>query len=205
MKSLWDELKEFQPTTTCTCDAMKIFLDYYNQNQVLQFLTGLNESFSSVRAQILLNEAIPNLSRVFAMIIQEECQRSLGSADTIPLATATNSQPTNPPRAKKPRPSCSKCDKPGHLVEKCYFLHGFPLAMGTKRDNIKGKQMLIMPVLPRMMHGHSLSSDLSQQCQHLISFLSQQLGNNPHDYMAAMAPTASNLAGSFSECGDLYC
>ncbi|XP_030487149.1 uncharacterized protein LOC115704067 [Cannabis sativa] len=86
MKSLWDELKEFQPITTCTCGAMKIFLDYFNQNQVLQFLTGLNESYASVRAQILLNEPIPNLSRVFAMIVQGEHQRSLGSSNAIPLA-----------------------------------------------------------------------------------------------------------------------
>ncbi|XP_060959157.1 uncharacterized protein LOC133030435 [Cannabis sativa] len=124
LKSLWDELKEFQPITTCTCGAMKVFLDCYNQNQVLQFLTGLNESFASVRAQILLIEPIPNLSRVFAMIIQEERQRSLGSTEQIPLAAAAG--PSNPSRAKKPRPSCSNCGKPGHLNDKCYFLHDFP-------------------------------------------------------------------------------
>uniref|UniRef100_A0A803P3L6 Retrotransposon gag domain-containing protein n=1 Tax=Cannabis sativa TaxID=3483 RepID=A0A803P3L6_CANSA len=46
LKSLCDELKEFQPITTCICGAMKAFLDYYSQNQVLQFLTGLNESYA---------------------------------------------------------------------------------------------------------------------------------------------------------------
>uniref|UniRef100_A0A803P4U0 Retrotransposon Copia-like N-terminal domain-containing protein n=1 Tax=Cannabis sativa TaxID=3483 RepID=A0A803P4U0_CANSA len=115
MKSLWDELKEFQPITTCTCGAMKIFLDYYNQNQVLQFLTGLNESFASVRAQILLNKPIPNLSCLFAMIIKEERQCSPGSTETIPLVAASSSVPNYPPRAKKPRPSCSNFGKPSHI------------------------------------------------------------------------------------------
>ncbi|KAM6569332.1 hypothetical protein CsatB_017317 [Cannabis sativa] len=139
LKSIWDELKEFQPNTTCSCGAMKIFLDYYNRNQVLQFLTGLNESYASVRAQILLNEPLPNLSRVFAMIVQEERQRTLGSSENPPLASSVRPPPTNPPRSKKPRPSCSHCGKPGHLVDKCFFLHGFPPGYGDKKKADKGK------------------------------------------------------------------
>ncbi|XP_030479061.1 uncharacterized protein LOC115696292 [Cannabis sativa] len=59
MKSLWDELKEFQPITSCTCGAMKIFLDYYNRNQVLQFLTGLNESMPRFELKSCLANQFP--------------------------------------------------------------------------------------------------------------------------------------------------
>ncbi|XP_060958793.1 uncharacterized protein LOC133030262 [Cannabis sativa] len=203
LKSLWDELKEFQPITTCTCGAMKVFLDSYNQNQVLQFLTGLNESYASVRAQILLNEPIPNLSRVFAMIVQEERQRSLGNFDSITLAVASSS--TNPPRTKKPRPSCSNCGKPGHLVDKCYFLHGFPPGYGDKRKQDKGKAKANVATANNQKNDIDSSSghiDLSSQCQQLISLLSQPLSNTTNAEPPAIAPAASNLAGSYSECGD---
>uniref|UniRef100_A0A803P5C5 CCHC-type domain-containing protein n=1 Tax=Cannabis sativa TaxID=3483 RepID=A0A803P5C5_CANSA len=130
------------------------------------------------------------------MIIQEERQRSLGSADTIPLVVATSSLPTNPPRAKKPHPSCSNCGKSGHLVEKCYFLHGFPPSYGDKKRQDKGKAKANHASTSKNdADGHSISSDLSTQCQHLISLLSQQLSNSsPHADIAAMAPAASNLA-----------
>ncbi|XP_062119237.1 uncharacterized protein LOC133832985 [Humulus lupulus] len=124
LKSLWDELKEFQPSATCTCGAMKKLVEFYNQEQVLQFLTGLNESYHFVRAQILLNDLLPSISKVFSVVIQEEHQCTLG--DTFPVASAVH--PPIPPASqnKQQRPSCSHCMKPGHLVDKCFFLHGYP-------------------------------------------------------------------------------
>ncbi|XP_062112913.1 uncharacterized protein LOC133824068 [Humulus lupulus] len=44
LKSMWDELKEFQPAPHCSCGALMKFSYYFNQEKVLQFLTGLNES-----------------------------------------------------------------------------------------------------------------------------------------------------------------
>ncbi|XP_060968283.1 uncharacterized protein LOC133035871 [Cannabis sativa] len=203
LKILWDELKEFQPNTSCTCGAMKVFLEYYNRNQVLQFLTGLNESYASVRAQILLNEPLPNLSRVFAMIVQEERQRTLGSS-TVPSAASARALSNNPPpKSKKPRPSCTNCGKPGHYVDKCYFLHGFPPGYGDKKKQEKAK--------PAANHTSANSdaiptstsnSDLNTQCQQLISLLSQQLTQNATREDINTLPAASNMAGSFSEHGD---
>ncbi|KAM6551366.1 hypothetical protein CsatB_001174 [Cannabis sativa] len=209
LKSLWDELKEFQPNTPCTCGAMKVFLDHYNQSQVLQFLTGLNESYASVRAQILLNEPIPNLSRVFSMIVQEERQRTLGTSNITALASSVRpSSSTNPPRNKKPRPSCSNCGKPGHLVDKCFFIHGFPPGYGDKRKNDKGKNLApqasanLTAAEPSTNQVHI---DLSTQCQQLISLLSQQLTQNAPSADPQVPAAASNMAGTLSESGDWDC
>ncbi|XP_062093706.1 uncharacterized protein LOC133799720 [Humulus lupulus] len=101
-------------------------------------LTGLNESYHPVRAQILLLDPIPNISKVFSMVIQEESQRTLGSttvhsSSTIAAATAPSTQ-YHPPRSKKPRPFCTHCNRPCHLIDKCYFLHGFPPGYGAPRN-----------------------------------------------------------------------
>ena len=72
LKILWDELKEFHPITSCTCGATKNWLEFQEQESMMQFLIGLNDSYSSIRSQILLQEPLPSLSKVFSLIVQEE-------------------------------------------------------------------------------------------------------------------------------------
>ncbi|XP_062113412.1 uncharacterized protein LOC133824533 [Humulus lupulus] len=67
LKSMWDEIIELRPRTPCTCAASTDHLNFPDQEQVLQFLTGLNDSFHAVRAQILLIDPFPSFSKVFSM------------------------------------------------------------------------------------------------------------------------------------------
>uniref|UniRef100_A0A803NVI1 Retrotransposon gag domain-containing protein n=1 Tax=Cannabis sativa TaxID=3483 RepID=A0A803NVI1_CANSA len=90
LKVIWDELREFQSftrcTCSCTCGAMKKIQDCYNRDQILQFLMGLNESYA-----------------------QEERQRVLGFNPIIVAASKPSS-----PCSKKARLTCFNCHKPGH-------------------------------------------------------------------------------------------
>ena len=54
LKILWDELKEFRPISACTYGAVKVWLEFQEQESVMQFLMVLNDSYSSIRGQILL-------------------------------------------------------------------------------------------------------------------------------------------------------
>jgi hypothetical protein len=51
---------------------MKQVFENYQQACLMQFLMGLNESFTQVRGQILLMDPMPNIDRVFSLIRQEE-------------------------------------------------------------------------------------------------------------------------------------
>lgn len=46
----------------------------------MQFLIGLNESYSAIRGQILLMNQLPDVAKAYSSIVQEEKQRSLGTA-----------------------------------------------------------------------------------------------------------------------------
>ncbi|XP_062080124.1 uncharacterized protein LOC133784868 [Humulus lupulus] len=164
-KSMWDEIKELRSRIPYTCVASANNLDHHNQDQVLLFLTGLNKSFHVVREQILLNDPFPNLSKVLSIVIQEEIKRKLGHPHTT-IATAhiprpsnnpkpTNTNPINPnpsyPSSTNPnsrnykiRPICTHFNKPGHLKEKCYFIHGFPPANVTQRSTTEAPKDLIL-------------------------------------------------------------
>uniref|UniRef100_A0A803NJB0 Uncharacterized protein n=1 Tax=Cannabis sativa TaxID=3483 RepID=A0A803NJB0_CANSA len=165
LQSLWDELNEFQPFTPCSCGAMQQIQDHYSRDQILQFLIGLNDSYAGARDQILMFEPLPPLSRIFSMIVQQEHQRSLAPLNAMAAATSSSRPPPsqnnsgNPSRSKKPWPTCSHCLKPRHLVEKCYFLHGFLLAMVTNASKIlPSSTRLRLPLLRDKTPLHSCNS-----------------------------------------------
>lgn len=72
MRTLWDELKEFQPVFVCKCGAMKDWINYHNQECSMQFLMGLNESYAQNQAQILMMDPLPAISKIFSLVMQEE-------------------------------------------------------------------------------------------------------------------------------------
>lgn len=64
------------PTTTCTCNIAVKIMNYEKQMKLSQFLMGLNDQFTSTRGQILLMSPIPDLNQAYAMLLQDENQRS---------------------------------------------------------------------------------------------------------------------------------
>ncbi|XP_062114240.1 uncharacterized protein LOC133825293 [Humulus lupulus] len=50
LKALWDLVREFLPQPVCTCGAMKTIVAYQEQDQVLEFLVGLNDFYSAARS-----------------------------------------------------------------------------------------------------------------------------------------------------------
>ncbi|XP_042958217.1 uncharacterized protein LOC122293829 [Carya illinoinensis] len=146
LKTFWDELEIYEPMPTCTCGAVKTLLDYTHTHKVMQFLIGLDDSYDSVRAQILLQDPLPPLNRVLSLVQQEERRRQLHSIPA-PLAMATKTSEIRNSRrerhfcshynisghslehcfkANPNLPICNHCRIPGHTREKCYKLNGFP-------------------------------------------------------------------------------
>ena len=58
-------------------------IEFLNAEFVMTLLMGLNESYSQIRAQILLIDHLPSINKVFSFIIQEERQRSIGFTPSI--------------------------------------------------------------------------------------------------------------------------
>ncbi|KAL5560973.1 hypothetical protein UlMin_030720 [Ulmus minor] len=71
LKILWDELKEFQPVPVCQCGGLRIWSEHQQKEYVMQFLMGLNESYTQIRAQVLMMDPFPSINHVFSLVIQE--------------------------------------------------------------------------------------------------------------------------------------
>ncbi|KAM2129542.1 hypothetical protein ACFX1R_009206 [Malus domestica] len=120
MKSLWDELSSYSESVSCTCGAQN------ERNKLMQFLMGLNDSYSAVRGQLLLMNPLPTVRQAYASISQEEKQRSLASSRvTTDVAAMAVRQPSSKSSNRKPL-HCTHCDQDYHTIDTCYQLHGYP-------------------------------------------------------------------------------
>ena len=62
----------------CTCGVNDKIATFQHQDSLMQFLNGLNDSYSQVRTQILMMKPSPSIDKAFSLVIQEERQRCLG-------------------------------------------------------------------------------------------------------------------------------
>lgn len=104
LKSLWDELSSHTDASSCTCGAQ------HDRQRLMQFLMGLNESYSAARGQILLMNPLPSVRQAYAAICQEEKQRHLGTAHATDSSTSAamavrNNRFNQTPRSSKPERS----------------------------------------------------------------------------------------------------
>ncbi|XP_024990645.1 uncharacterized protein LOC112524935 [Cynara cardunculus var. scolymus] len=81
LQALWEELAYFRPHCRCgkcDCGGNNEIEKHYEEEHVLTFLMGINESYSQIRSQILLMEPLPQVDKVFSLVAQEERQRNVG-------------------------------------------------------------------------------------------------------------------------------
>ncbi|XP_055824271.1 uncharacterized protein LOC129892727 [Solanum dulcamara] len=61
----------------CSCPESKKFQDHYEYQRLLEFLMGLNKTYSAVRGQILMQSPTPNLNKAFSLVMDHESQRNI--------------------------------------------------------------------------------------------------------------------------------
>ncbi|XP_075074688.1 uncharacterized protein LOC142162256 [Nicotiana tabacum] len=82
MKDLWEELDVLAPLSCCDCEEARTSIELLKSQRLLQFLMGLNESYSNVRSNILARRPVVTVNEAYAIVTQEKSQRSLGVVDT---------------------------------------------------------------------------------------------------------------------------
>ncbi|GKD99491.1 cysteine-rich receptor-like protein kinase 8, partial [Tanacetum coccineum] len=79
LKGLWDELDALEApyACLCRCDCVnrRTNGEREQRKRLIQFLMGLDESYTNVRGQILLMQPLPLVSKAYNMLRQEEKQR----------------------------------------------------------------------------------------------------------------------------------
>lgn len=222
---LWEEMSSLRPLPVCECNlkcqcglnapkcscelAAKIRKER-EDDQVIRFLKGLSDEFSSIKSGVLLLDPMPPVHKVFAMAMKLERQlhgletthinASLTDAvsENIVAAINNNKRKFTFNNVNKSVAKCTFCGMTGHTVEKCYKKHGYPPGWipGYKS---KGKQ--IQTGVSAAVSGNAnqkyvssgqVEADLNlsnEQIQKLISMLQLQVGQN-----SSSSPTAASVS-----------
>ncbi|XP_075083553.1 uncharacterized protein LOC142167287 [Nicotiana tabacum] len=133
IKDFWDELDILAPLSSCDCEEARPSIEHLKSQRLLQFLMGLNESYSSIRSNILSGRPVFRVNEVCAIVTQEESQSNLGVVDV-------NNEPLNllARKAKMVRPKtpglvCEHCGYKGHLKKNCYKIIGYLADFKSKK------------------------------------------------------------------------
>ncbi|XP_077238366.1 uncharacterized protein LOC143879726 [Tasmannia lanceolata] len=146
LKGLWDELGTYLTLPKCTCGASKEFVSMHETEKVHNFLMGLNDVFGKIRTHILSMDPLPNVSRAYALVCQEEKQQSLIATRSLniegaALAVSSGSfggKETQLNQQGKDR--CSHCNKTGHTIDHCFEIIGYPPNWRPRGKNVRGSQ-----------------------------------------------------------------
>ncbi|XP_031258700.1 uncharacterized protein LOC116116789 [Pistacia vera] len=100
LKSLWDGLDSLVSLPAPDSASTKTYLEHLNQQKLVEFLMGLNESYSMVKSQILLMNPLPSVKQAYSVVNQDESQRILAGLnnnadDTV--ASMTDAKSPNIP------------------------------------------------------------------------------------------------------------
>ncbi|XP_060200622.1 uncharacterized protein LOC132628885 [Lycium barbarum] len=105
LKKSWNELGTMRKnhSNSCVCAAKTGMEKDEEEDRLYQFLMGLNEVYVGVISSLLMMNPLPHLDDAYNILLQDENQRQ-----------------------SKASLFCRYCKKPGHLIDKCYKLHGYP-------------------------------------------------------------------------------
>ncbi|KAL0428225.1 UNVERIFIED_CONTAM: Retrovirus-related Pol polyprotein from transposon RE2 [Sesamum latifolium] len=151
LTTLWDELEYLRPPKVCTCGLCICGCtrnDEENEIKLIQFLSGLNDSYDNIRNQILIMDPFPSLDKAYSMVLRVERQRTVNmqtgdSGEGVALHTRWNeNRGGNIPRGNtqtaargnykgkgiidKKSQLCSHCWRMGHTRETCFKVNGVP-------------------------------------------------------------------------------
>ena len=221
MKTLWEELNSNRPMPNCTChvpcrcEAMRSARLHRMEDQVIQFLTGLNDNFNVIKSQVLLLDPLPSINKVYSLVVQEEsnnCTISLPSVseDSNILVNASDSKKQygygkTLDGSKNNSRFCTFCKRTNYTVEFCYQKHGYPNSYKSNSSANATNAALasvadIQPVnsaidnppftgLTQELYNHLVS--LLQQSQMLASAPSSSTPTSNHITYAPSFPSSS--------------
>ncbi|XP_020218560.2 uncharacterized protein LOC109801836 [Cajanus cajan] len=164
LKILWKELELYRCVLTCTCltpckcGLLSKLHKEREDDYVIRFLRGLNESYAQVRSQIMMLDPMPSIVKTFSMVLQHEREFiGLIPKHSVPDSLAFAAMSTNQPRFNssdrtnsnasknnsKNNKFCEKCKKTNHTIETCYFRIGFPAGYRKNKTNNKASASLV--------------------------------------------------------------
>ncbi|KAG7547513.1 Retrotransposon gag domain [Arabidopsis suecica] len=202
----------------CECNAACLWERLQQRSRVTKFLMGLNESYEATRRHILMLKPIPSIEDTFNMVTQDERQKNIkplpksdnvvfqasdnqnqnvnatqnvsygGQSDNVVYAAMQNQYRPRP----SSRPVCTYCGQTGHIMQKCFKLHGYPPGyIPGFKSTFNGQASSQRPFTPyNQPRGQFPGSQSVRPQNHAVANV---VTSSTHPYLPPPAANAVNL------------
>ena len=162
------------PSPDCGCVRGKEYVAHLQQQRLLQFVGGLNDSYDQARRQILMKSSEPSLNQAYALVIEDECQKGssintmsqsiTGGNDITALWSAGGpSQNYKKSHNEHWNEKCEFCKIKGHIKANCYRLIGYPPNYrGKKKEGIAANNSFLGDDSSHIKDNYDQHSGVSQ-------------------------------------------
>ncbi|CAL1352967.1 unnamed protein product [Linum trigynum] len=220
LRKAWEETQSILSPPICACGRQ--CRDQNESLRLFDFLLGLDDSFATVRSQILSLSVPPSLPEAFRIVYNDEQQRLLtqtrkplpeaaafvthGEADRG-ASGARNSRERSSADKEKDTRICTHCLKPGHLRETCYQLIGYPSCdkhgdgQNRRKSRDSGRDASCDGGAARGQGREPRASQVEQESSPVPGFSVQQLEQLKRFFGSQFSPAtdpSSHMAGTFS-------
>ncbi|XP_019237284.1 PREDICTED: uncharacterized protein LOC109217484 [Nicotiana attenuata] len=155
LTNLWEEYDTLMPCPGCDCPESKNYFEHFEYQRLLQFLMGINETYSQPRSQILMMSPVSTVNKAYSMIVSEESQGALGKfsqavdiADGTTLFTNKEMNSRNNYKPRRGNMFCDYCNYKGHTRDTCFKLHGYSVDFKMRKKEIGFPQATSFPQRP---------------------------------------------------------
>ncbi|XP_074315655.1 uncharacterized protein LOC141651863 [Silene latifolia] len=161
LKRHWDDINDLDPLPDCSCAVLdkcscsflKKILKIITREKVMTFLMGLDDTYDTLKTNILSMDPLPNLTKAYSFVQQIESQKRLSKmissqsesrsmaanrrfnsgnwsksgeskdAGSIPPWNVWTKDAPSAKKQKKEKRCCDHCQNTGHTRATCFILH----------------------------------------------------------------------------------
>lgn len=89
LKRLRDEFQSLVTLPSCECSSARAYLDHEEQQRLIQFLMGLNDSYGHIWSKIPMMNPLPSVNQAYSIVIHKESTRqAISSQPIVEIPTA---------------------------------------------------------------------------------------------------------------------
>ena len=214
IKGIWEELDSLMdlPKVSVANEEIANFLRAFGRMQeeqdLFQFLNGLDDVYKAQRSQILIMHPLPSVETACSILQQEELQREvLEEEQSINAASALYSKGHEALFSKASEERCGHCGNKRHTTEKCQQLIGYPHWHPKGRKSSQKKQSKELPRIPKGRTATYVESTTYKSTDGGISLTSSQIEQLlrllPQPTRASAESEKDEFEQSFA--GNVYC
>ncbi|XP_021771486.1 uncharacterized protein LOC110735604 [Chenopodium quinoa] len=193
IKGMWDQISAARPIPVCTCNGcscnlIKNFFKSQQDERLIHFLMKLDNRYAAVRTNFLMMNPLPTISATYNLLVQDERKKEVSEVykqhSAMVFLAADEKKMDHLGQHKQQFTGntsrflyrrnttmyCDHCKMPGHTMDRCYKIHGYPPKYGYGKG---GKNKRIAAVV----YGDKDTDEEDQNTTHLTKAQYDQFVN----------------------------